>query len=165
MVTVETESYRGFKARYLIPSLEDKESYKENNKEKKERLVLLIGELVISVAECVKYNITKDYSLFNSRNQHRKTRHDRATTFSQAMNNLSEEVVDVLIDQDNTIQSSDFEIKLIKELISFAGDTGKYVNHSGDINVNEHSCLSYIIRALNSIYIRPGNGIQSKILN
>ena len=152
---VETDYYRVFKATYLIPSLEDKD--KENNHDRKELLLILIIQLEKSGKHYVRYNKPEDNGFFDFLNRHGTSGKKRGEFFVKSMSELSGKVFDALYAIH--IESTDLEMRLIKELTSFVSKARDYVNFSGDININKNSCLFYIIRGLDSFYKGYGDGI------
>ncbi|WP_150468199.1 hypothetical protein [Francisella sp. SYW-9] len=151
---VKTEFYKNFKQKYLLPSLEEK----DKEKEKKKHLLRLIDKLIKDIGAYIAYNEQANHGFFHFHHKHGRSGRDRARCISEALINIKDEI-------NSTIPlSSNFEIRLINELRSFANKTGSYKKFSGSINIHHNSCLSYILRALNSFYNDFGRSIQSSIL-
>lgn len=138
----------------MLPSLEEKEQ--------KEQLISLIIEIKWHIPLYLESNQQKDHGFFHFHHKHGTPGQNRAHHFLNSLIDIENSVAKILIN--STIPSSDFEIKLINEVRSFAAKTGEYRNYSGRINVHNNSCLSYILRALNEFYNNFGASIQSNIL-
>lgn len=140
---VEKLAYRVFKERYL------KVAHTRANNEvseigpEKEELIFFQNLLYQSLSDYIDRYRTSTWP-FNT--SHQKSGYNRAIFFCKKINSISHETIISTRNIENIMKY------FIKEIYLFATKGAEYRQFGGKINLNNHSAMTYILKALNEFY-------------
>ncbi|QIV96373.1 hypothetical protein EDC55_10425 [Allofrancisella inopinata] len=149
------QPYREFKKQYMSDNERIKYGF-EGLSSAQEEVILLQNTLFQSVAPYID-NYEKSF-YHGVKHRHGSNGHKRIRCFCERINSIStESIVENKITPEIVIE------KIFTEIKSFANKTGDYSRYSGNININDSSGMTFILKGLNEFCKLHRNIVSEKL--